>query len=203
MIGRLQGTIVEKQPPTLLVDVHGVGYELEAPMSVFYELPPVGEDVVLRTHLAVREDAHVLYAFRTESERRLFRNLIRVSGVGPKLALALLSGMPAEDFVRCVEGRDINALTRLPGVGKKTAERLVMEMADRLGELGAATSAPAPVNGGDTAPPADASGEAVSALIALGYKPAEASRLIKGIDTDGRDSEALIREALRRAVRSG
>lgn len=201
MIGRLHGRIAEKQPPVLLVDVQGVGYEVEAPMSVFYELPPVGEAVTLRTHLIVREDAHVLYGFLTEREREVFRGLIRVSGVGPKLALTLLSGMRADEFVRCVERRDTATLTRLPGVGKKTAERLIMEMQDRIGAFGAPPAEATPGAGAAPPPADDPAGEAVSALVALGYKPAEASRLIEGLETEGADSEALIRQALRKAVR--
>jgi len=201
MIGRLRGTLIDKQPPVLIVDVNGLGYEVEAPMSVFYELPPLGDEVVLRTHLSIREDAHVLYGFLTERERQVFRSVIRVSGVGPKLALALLSGMRAEDFIRCVELRDTATLTRLPGVGKKIAERLVMEMADRIGEVG---TVPARGSAGATSPtsaPDDAVAEAVSALVALGYKPAEAGRLVDGLDTDGQASEAIIRQALRKAVK--
>lgn len=202
MIARLRGRLVEKQPPVLVVDVQGVGYEVEAPMSVFYELPEIGGEVSLRTHLAVRDDVQVLFGFLSEAERRLFRALIRVSGVGPKLALALLSGMRAEDFVRCVEARDTATLTRLPGVGRKTAERLVMEMADRIGELGGAGAVtPAPAHGNAPTGADGATGEALSALVALGYKPAEAQRLLADIDTGTHSSETLIREALRRAVR--
>jgi Holliday junction DNA helicase RuvA len=202
MIGRLRGTLVEKQPPVLVVDVHGVGYELEAPMSVFYELPPVGEQVTLRTHLAIRDDAHILYGFLSDRERALFRSLIRVSGVGPKLALALLSGMRADDFIRCVEHDDAATLTRLPGVGKKIAERLIMEMRDRLKELGRMPVPATGTPGTGSPPPDDARAEAVSALIALGYRPAEAARLIEGLGTEsGQTSETLIRQALQKAVR--
>lgn len=202
MIGRLRGTLVEKQPPVLVVDVQGVGYELEAPMSVFYELPAVGDPVTLRTHLSIREDAHVLYGFLSDRERALFRSLIRVSGVGPKLALALLSGMRADDFIRCVELKDTATLTRLPGVGKKIAERLVMEMRDRLGDLGRVPAVAAAGPGGAAPPPDDARGEAVSALIALGYRPAEAARLIDGLGNEpDQSSEMLIRQALQKAVR--
>ncbi len=202
MIGRLRGTLIEKQPPLLLVDVQGVGYELEAPMSVFYELPAVGGEITLRTHLSIREDAHVLYGFLSDRERSLFRGLIRVSGVGPKLALALLSGMRADDFIRCVELKDTATLTRLPGVGKKIAERLVMEMRDRLGDLGRMPALAASAGASAVPPPDDPRGEAVSALIALGYKPAEAVRLIDGLGDDpGQSSETLIRQALQKAVR--
>mgnify|MGYP005839364767 CR=1 FL=1 len=196
MIGRLRGILVEKQPPRLLVEVQGVGYELEASMSTFSELPAPGSEVILRTHLAVKEDGHSLYGFATERERSLFRNLIRVSGIGPKLALAVLSGMQPDDLVRCVESEDSAALTRLPGVGRKTAERLIIELRDRLAEAGIAGAAP-----GGAGPAGDAMADAASALVALGYKPADAQRLLRGIDGSGLDSEALIRAALQRAVR--
>jgi Holliday junction DNA helicase RuvA len=199
MIGRLQGILLEKQPPALLIDVHGVGYDVLAPMTTFYELPAVGAEVVLHTHLAVREDAHVLYGFLRESDRAMFRNLIKVSGVGPKLALAILSGMSADAFAACVHRADSAALTRLPGVGGKTAERLVVEMRDRLKEWqGLAPAlpgaAPAPAVGGD------AVRDAVAALIALGYKPPEASRMVGALEGDGLSSEELIRLALRAAL---
>src|ERR1700746_2983824 len=132
MIGSLRGRIASKTPPQLTVDVGGLGYELEAPMSTFFHLPPVGSEVSLLTHLIVREDAHVLYGFASEEERRLFRSLIKVSGVGPKIALALLSGISASAFAQCVQSQDVTTLTRIPGVGRKTAERLIVEMRDRL-----------------------------------------------------------------------
>ncbi|HET7570012.1 MAG TPA: Holliday junction branch migration protein RuvA [Gammaproteobacteria bacterium] len=196
MIGRLKGTLAEKQPPRLLLDVNGVGYEVEAPMSTFYSLPKPGEPLTLLTHLAVREDAHVLYGFATAAERDLFRSLIRVSGIGPKLALTILSGISVEAFQRCVEARDSAALTRLPGVGKKTAERLVMEMRDKL-----AADAPAGLPAGAiaTARPAD---EAQGALIALGYKPAEAARMVRDVDGDNLAAEDIIRLALKNSVRA-
>ena len=196
MIGRLRGVLVEKHPPRLLLEVQGVGYELEASLSTFAELPELGSEVTLRTHLAIKEDGHSLYGFASERERSLFRNLIRVSGIGPKLALAVLSGMQPDDLVRCVESEDSAALTRLPGVGRKTAERLIIELRDRLAEAGIAT-APA----GSPGPAGDAAADAASALVALGYKPADAQRLLRGIDASGMDSEALIRAALQRAVR--
>lgn len=199
MIGRLRGTLVEKQPPRLLIDVHGVGYEVEAPMSTFYELPAQGEEVILRTHLVIKEEGHTLYGFHTEHERSLFRSLIRVSGVGPKVALSLLSGMRAEEFLRCVRLRDIAALTRLPGVGKKTAERLVVEMQDRLSVLDTQAlptpEAPPPTHG-----ESEAVADALSALLALGYKPHEAHHLLAGLDQEGTSSEELIRLALRKAA---
>lgn len=196
MIGRLQGTILEKQPPSILIDVQGVGYELEASMSTFYHLPECGETIILHTHLVVREDAQLLYGFHSLSERQMFRNLIKISGVGPKLALTILSGMSAEDFSRCIMDGDSKALTRLPGVGKKTAERLVIELKDRLekddsiqlpGTSGSAVKverAANPVN------------DAVSALISLGYKAQQASQMIRELDVEGKTTEEIIRAAL-------
>ena len=200
MIGRLNGVLADKQPPFLLLDVQGVGYEVEAPMSTFYKLPETGGDVVLHIHLVVRDDAHLLYGFATLPERGLFRDLIKVSGVGPRLALAILSGMDADAFVRCVQDGDSASLVRLPGIGKRTAERLIVEMRDRVsnwqgGVAGsgapAGTVAPASVARRD---PVD---DAASALIALGYRPQEASRLVNSFDTDGLSTEDIIRLALR------
>jgi len=199
VIGRLRGTLLVKQPPWLLLDVNGVGYEVEAPMSTFYELPMTGGEVTLHTHLVVREDAHTLYGFGSEQERSLFRRLIKVSGVGAKLALALLSGMSAAEFARCVQGDDVAALTRLPGIGKKTAERLIVEMRDKLGDAEAA--APLPGAGKAPAAPASPLEDAVSALIALGYKPNEASRMVRGVGGEELPSEEIIRLALQAAVR--
>ncbi len=197
MIGSVPGRITAKTPPQLMVDVGGLGYELEAPMSTFFHLPAVGDEVSLLTHLVVREDAHVLYAFATESERRLFRNLIKVSGVGPKIALALLSGISVEAFSRCVVNEDITALTRVPGIGRKTAERLVIEMRDRLGDPQALAGA-APVSVPVSANPES---EAYGALIALGYRPAEATRLLKAVGAGTHSTEELIRRALQSASR--
>jgi holliday junction DNA helicase RuvA len=195
MIGAVRGRIASKTPPQLTVDVGGLGYELEAPLSTFFHLPPVGAEVSLLTHLVVREDAHVLYAFATEEERRLFRSLIRVSGVGPKIALALLSGMSVAAFTHCVQSEDVAALTRVPGVGRKTAERLIVEMRDRL-------QTSAPPAGGAGAPAADsAEGEAFGALVALGYRPAEATRLLQGVERGTYTTEELIRRALQSAAR--
>jgi Holliday junction DNA helicase RuvA len=195
MIGGVRGRIASKTPPQLTVDVGGLGYELEAPMSTFFHLPPVGAEVSLLTHLVVREDAHVLYAFATEEERRLFRSLIRVSGVGPKIALALLSGMSVAAFTRCVQSEDVAALTRVPGIGRKTAERLIVEMRDRL-------SPPAPPPGSAAAPLSDSpEGEAFGALVALGYRPAEATRLLKSVEPGTYTTEELIRRALQNAAR--
>jgi Holliday junction DNA helicase RuvA len=180
-----------------MVDVGGLGYELEAPMSTFFHLPAVGAEVSLLTHLVVREDAHVLYAFATEGERRLFRSLIKVSGVGPKIALALLSGISVEAFSRCVLNEDITALTKVPGIGRKTAERLIVEMRDRLGEPGVpAVAGVAPVTVS-----ASPESEAYGALIALGYRPAEATRLLKAAGPGTHSTEDLIRLALQGASR--
>ncbi len=197
MIGRLRGDIIDKRPPWLLLDVNGVGYELEAPMSTFYDLPAVGETVTLVTHLAVREDAHTLYGFLREADRVLFRDLLKVTGVGARMALAILSGMDARRFAQCVEQEDHTALMRLPGIGKKTAERLVIEMRDRVGALAAglpATSAvPASRAPAEAAPLSDA----IAALIALGYRPLDANRMARAADDGAKTSEEIIRAALR------
>lgn len=196
MIGRISGTLIEKHPPWILVDTGGVGYELEAPMSTIYQLPETGQTVTLRVHQGLRDEVPVLYGFLSEGERELFRALVRVNGVGPKMALAILSGISAEEFRRCVEQKDTATLTRLPGIGKKIAERLTLEMQDRVeglaGGSGLATA---------SAVPADATGEAHAALVALGYRPAEAQRLLQGLDDTADSSESLIRAALQKAVR--
>ena len=196
MIGFLRGQLVRKQPPALLIDVGGVGYELEAPMSTFYRLPELGSEVQLHTHLVVREDAHLLYGFATEDERRLFRDLLRVSGIGPKIGLALLSGIDVDTFLLCVEAQDVDALTRIPGIGRKTAERLLIEMRDRIRALGQLPSAgQRAVNG------VGAQAEAYAALVALGYRPGEVTRLLKSVDNEGAGTEELIRRALQAAAR--
>jgi len=196
MIGRITGKLVLKQPPLLLVDVGGVGYELEAPMSTFYKLPPVGEGVSLHTHLTVREDAHLLFAFASATEKGLFRELIKISGVGPKLGLAILSGVSVEDFWETVRAGDVVRLTKIPGVGRKTAERLVVEMRDKAGGVSEATGlSAAPAVG--TAPLQ----EARAALAALGYKPAEIQRFTDAVHKEGMTTEQIIQEALKRAVR--
>lgn len=201
MIGRLRGELVSRQPPMLLLDVQGVGYEIEAPLSTFYNLPEPGGQVTLHTHLHVREDAHVLYGFASDAERGLFRSLIRVSGVGAKMALAILSGMSAEEFARCVMEDDTASLVRLPGIGRKTAERLVVEMRDRIGIL-PATAAAVGGRQGAVAPGApDPVGDAVSALVSLGYKPQEASRLISAVEGEAKRSEDLIRLALKATLK--
>lgn len=204
MIGQLRGRIIEKQPPRLVIDVGGVGYEVEAPLSTFLTLgqnTTRGDDeVTLLTQMVVREDAMLLYGFATADERSLFRELIKVSGVGAKLALTILSGMSVADFVATIEADDATRLTGLPGVGKKTAARLLVEMRDKLS---GSAIAPALTPGAtaDSRVAGDAKSVARQALMSLGYKPAESERLLGGIDADGMDSEALIREALRRAVR--
>ncbi len=181
-----------------MVDVQGVGYELEAPMSTFYALPAPGDKLCLFTHLAIREDAHVLYGFSSESERALFRSLLRISGVGAKMALAILSGMTAEDFARCVQSNDTAALVRLPGIGKKTAERLIIEMRDRIERLQLPMAAD--ISG---IPPSSASpaenplNDALDALVALGYRPADAGKMVRGVPTEGLSSEEIIRVALK------
>lgn len=196
MIGYLRGHLVRKQPPVLMIDVAGVGYELEAPMSTFYQLPELGSEVHLHTHLVVREDAHLLYGFATEDERRLFRDLLRVSGIGPKIGLALLSGMDVETFTICVETQQIDALTRIPGIGRKTAERLLVEMRDRISALGQLPSAARRPGGAGSA-----QSEAYAALVALGYRPVEVTRLLKSVEDDGAATEELIRRALQAAAR--
>jgi len=195
MIGSLTGTLAAKQPPWLMLDVGGVGYELEAPMSTFYELPAVGSRLTLVTHLVVREDAQLLYGFLSVAERVLFRELLKVSGIGARIALAVLSSMSVKGFHQCIRRRDLASLVRIPGVGKKTAERLIVEMADRLPDDW--------LDGSDlSTPAAQPASEAESALLALGYRPAEVQRLLGSLDTSGLTTEALIKEALRQ-VHSG
>ncbi|MDX1453946.1 MAG: Holliday junction branch migration protein RuvA [Gammaproteobacteria bacterium] len=195
MIGFLRGTLLLKQPPLLLVDVQGVGYEVEAPMSTFYELPDTGNEITLQTHLVVRDDAHLLFGFATSGERALFRELIKVSGVGARVALTILSGASVDQFSRAVHEGDAASLTRLPGIGKKTAERLIIEMRDKLDKgsfeasIGSSGAAPQPVD------------EAMDALVALGYKPAEAQRMLKAVAADDLGSEELIRLALQASIR--
>ena len=195
MIGRLKGTLVHKQPPWLLVDVGGVGYELEAPMSTFYDLPEAGRDVTLHVHHAVKEDSVALYGFLTESERRVFRDVQKVTGIGAKIALAILSGASVDEFARLVQTSDVTALTRIPGIGKKTAERMVVELRDRAADLGGGGG---PIGGGV---PADPQSEAVVALQQLGYKPAEASRMVRDAAASGDDAATIIRKALKSALR--
>ena len=194
MIGRLSGELVSKQPPHILVDVNGVGYEVESPMSTIFELPETGQSVTLLTHLVVREDAQILYAFLTEAERLLFRTLVKVNGVGPKMALGILSAMNPVEFKTCVLQGDTASLTKIPGVGKKTAERLVVEMRDRFEKtVGGVDMASDTMTSGQT----DPLQEATQALVALGYKPAEASRMISAVEASGLSSDEVIRQALK------
>lgn len=201
MISFLRGTLVLKAPPLLVLDVHGVGYEVEAPMTTFYNLPVIGLEIMLHTHLVVREDAHILFGFSTEADRSMFRSLIKVNGVGPKLALTILSGQSAEEFYSCIYNNDTQALVRLPGVGKKTAERLIIEMRDRLPDLGeAAIAGNIPAN---IAAPAvnNPRQEAVSALCSLGYKPLDATKMVQNLNTEDKSCEDIIRLALQGALR--
>lgn len=198
MIGRLTGVLAGKQPPGLLIDVNGVGYELESPMSTFYELPPVGDRIQLLTHLIVKDDGHYLYGFLHSAERELFRSLLRISGVGAKLALAILSGVSVQEFTDLVHHGDVAALKRVPGIGQKTAERLILEMRDRLDKLPSAD--PALVSGPAGTGARGSAAEAIEALIALGYKPPEASRLIKKVAEPDLTTEQIIRLALKQAA---
>lgn len=192
MISRLHGLLIEKQAPLLVIDVHGVGYEVYAPMSTFYQLPDLHQEVHLLTHLHVREDALTLYGFMTEAERQLFRHLIRVNGVGAKLALSILSAMELNTFIQSIQLNDLKQLIKIPGVGKKTAERLVVEMRDRLKEF---PLSPPPTSSITT--PLD---DAISVLVALGYKSSEAMHLVHGVKQEGLSSEELIRRALQTAL---
>ena len=200
MIGFLKGRLAVKQPPMLMVDVNGVGYELEAPMSTFYGLPATGEPVALFTHLVVREDAHILFGFGTDSERRLFRSLLKISGVGPKIALGILSGASVDDFLRTIEAEDVAMLTRIPGIGRKTAERVIIEMRDSVQKLATLAAGGGQAAAGLGAAPTPQS-EAFSALVALGYKPPEITRLLKSADEPGLSTTEIIRRALKSAVK--
>jgi Holliday junction DNA helicase RuvA len=199
MIGRLRGEIIAKRPPQVLIDCGGVGYEVEAPMSTFYELPAVGESVTLVTHLLIRDDAHVLYGFRNEHDRALFRALLRVTGVGAKMALAILSSMDAARFAQCIQHEDLDVLVRVPGIGRKTAQRLVMELRDSLDVIpGSAPHLPETRSGGAD-PREQALADAVSALVALGYRPVDATRMARAADDGRGGAEEIIRSALRAA----
>ena len=194
MIGFLRGVLAHKAPPFLLIDVNGVGYELEAPMSTIFRLPELGDRVELRTHLVVREDAQTLFGFSTEEERSLFRNLLKVNGVGAKLALTILSGISVDGFAQCVRNEDKATLVRLPGVGRKTAERLILDMRDRID-----AALPAGMNGASAAVDAGSASrtEAFSALASLGYKPGEAQKMLDAVETDGQTTEDILRQVLR------
>ncbi|MDJ0906062.1 MAG: Holliday junction branch migration protein RuvA [Woeseiaceae bacterium] len=195
MIGSLRGKLILKQAPLVIVECQGVGYEVETPMSTFLDLPAVGDELFLHTHLLVREDAQTLYGFSSEDERLLFRTLLKISGVGAKMGLAILSTMSVGDFQRCVEYEDAAALVKIPGVGKKTAERLIIEMRDKIEKSGGAPDAPR------VTVEASPRSEAVDALMALGYKAGEVNKLIASMDTDGQSAEDIIRRALKQAAR--
>ncbi|TDF39910.1 Holliday junction branch migration protein RuvA [Alteromonadaceae bacterium M269] len=205
MIGRIRGKLIEKQPPDILIESAGVGYEIQMPMTSFYQLPEVGAEATVVTHFVVREDAQLLFGFANKTERSLFRELIKANGVGPKLALTIMSGMSASQFIHCVSIEDVTSLVKLPGVGKKTAERLVVEMKDRLKKLTASgemldVEVEIPMNNEETPllmPQSNAKDEALSALLALGYKSSQANLVLNKIKTDGKSSEELIREALK------
>ena len=204
MIGRLSGILIQKQPPQLMIDVQGVGYEVQAPMSTFYQLPDLDQPVVLLIHMVVREDAQLLYGFYNESERLLFKSLIKVNGVGPKLALTILSGISANEFVKVIRNNDESGLISLPGIGKKTAQRLIVEMKDRFDDW--KSESPDDIDrpsmeSGSLSTEQDIIKESVSALIALGYKPVEAGRMIRQLDTQDQSSEMLIKQALKNTVR--
>ncbi|MCO5055628.1 Holliday junction branch migration protein RuvA [Thermomonas sp.] len=194
MIGRLKGILIHKAPPWLVVDVHGVGYELEVPMSTFYDLPELGREVFLFTHYAQKEDSVALYGFLREAERRLFRDVQKVSGVGAKIALAVLSGVSVDEFARLLHAGDSAALTRIPGIGKKTAERMLLELRDRAADFASGQGGGASLRG-------DAISEAITALQTLGYKPAEAERMAKKVAAEGDEAPAIIRKALQAALR--
>lgn len=202
MIGRLRGTLIEKQPGHALVEAAGLGYEVDIPYSTFFQLPEPGQEVTLHTHFAVREDAQSLYGFASRLDRDLFRLLIKVNGVGPKMAVGILSGLEADQFIRCVEQRDASALIKLPGVGKKTAERLLIDMGDRIGQLEGqfVPNSAAPAADKPKARQPDAGEEAEAALIALGYKPQEAARAINRVAIEGMSPEELIRQALKAMI---
>jgi Holliday junction DNA helicase RuvA len=200
MIGLLRGIILEKQPPQLLLDVSGVGYEIDAPMSTFYRLPEIGKEVTLFTHFIVREDAQLLYGFYAREERALFRTLLKVNGVGPRLALTILSSMGPDEFVSCVITNDTDSLVRLPGVGKKTAERLIIELRDKVSGWQEAVLLPESSTAKTSSIRNQSLQDAIAALISLGYKPQEASRAVSRVESDGKSSEEIIRHALREVL---
>jgi len=198
MIARLAGTLIHKQPPLMVIDIAGVGYEVEAPLSVFYNLPELGQPIVILTHLSIKDDSHTLYGFSNEAERILFRQLLKISGIGAKLALTILSGASGEELARFVAEGDTASLTRLPGIGKKTAERIIIELRDKLDGLPVASS---PVAGGGASVPASAISEAITALNALGYKPQESSSLVRKVAQPEMNVEEIIRLALQSTVK--
>ena len=198
MIARLAGTLIHKQPPLMVIDVGGVGYEIEAPLSVFYDLPELGQPLVILTHLSIKDDSHTLYGFSSEGERTLFRQLLKISGIGAKLALTILSGASGDELARYVAERDSASLTRLPGIGKKTAERIIIELRDKLDDIPMGGS---PAASGGAAVPASAVGEATRALSALGYKPQEASSMVRSVAVPDMSVEEIIRLALQSTVK--
>ena len=200
MIGMLRGKLIERQAPDLMLDVNGVGYELQASMMTFYDLPELGQEVTLHTHFVVREDAQILYAFSSTAERSLFRTLLKVNGVGPKMALAIVSGMTVDEFAERVKAGDAIGLTRLPGVGKKTAERLIIEMRDRLPKTEDASSAQSASKPNQLSIKSNPEEEAVNALLALGYKPTEASKMVSRQANQDLSVEAMIRNALKESL---
>ena len=199
MIARLAGTLIYKQPPLMVIDVTGIGYEVEAPLSVFYDLPEIGQPIVILTHLSIKDDSHTLYGFSSEAERTLFRQLLKISGIGAKLALTILSGASGEELARYVAEGDSAALVRLPGIGKKTAERIIIELRDKLDVVPVTSTA---VTAGGEALPANASSEAITALNALGYKPQESSSLVRRVAKPDMSVEEIIRLALQSMVKS-
>ena len=198
MIARLAGTLIHKQPPLIVIDIAGVGYEVEAPLSVFYDLPEIGQPVVILTHLSIKDDSHTLYGFSSEAQRTLFRQLLKISGIGAKLALTILSGVSGDELARYVADNDIASLTRLPGIGKKTAERIIMELRDKLDVLPATAGS---AQGGSAVIAGDASSEAADALRALGYKPQEVSHMVRQAAEPDMSAEEIIRRALQSMVK--
>ena len=199
MIARLAGTLIHKQPPLMVIDVAGVGYEVEAPLSVFYDLPELGQSVVILTHLSIKDDSHTLYGFSSEAERTLFRQLLKISGIGAKLALTILSGASGEELARYVAERDSASLTRLPGIGKKTADRIIIELRDKLDLIPFAAMK---ATGGGPVVPTDAVSEAITALNALGYKPQESSSMVRKVAEPEMSVEEIIRHALQSMVKN-
>jgi Holliday junction DNA helicase RuvA len=200
MIARLAGTLIHKLPPLMVIDVAGVGYEVEAPLSVFYDLPETGQAVVILTHLSIKDDSHTLYGFSSEAQRTVFRQLLKISGIGAKLALTILSGASSEELARYVAEEDSAALTRLPGIGKKTAERIIIELRDKLDviPIGAASTGP----GGGPSAPASAVSEAITALNALGYRPQESSSMVRAVAEPDMTVEDIVRLALQSMVKN-
>lgn len=194
MIGSLRGRLAAKQAPHIVIECQGVGYEVETPMSTFLELPAIGAELFIHTHMLVREDAQLLYGFASDDERTLFRTVLKISGVGAKMGLAILSAMSEADFRRCVEYEDTATLVKIPGVGKKTAERLIIEMRDKFKQ------SPVSGNAQRVAAPSNPKSEAVDALVSLGYKVNEVNKLIANLDVDGKSAEDIIRQALRQAA---